>query len=663
MAVIDNDLKHAIDSLRLLSIDMIRIAGSGHPGICLGAAPILYTLYQNHLNINPEDPDWINRDRFVLSAGHASALLYATLFMAGYDISLDDLQTFRQIDSKCPGYPEYGKTPGVDCTTGPSGQGLATAVGMALAERYIESIIANKVTKQKLINYFTYVLASPSDLMEGVATEAAAVAGMQGLGKLIVLYDSNDVTLDGELSLSSSEDILKKYDALGWHIDYVKEGNDAKEIEKAITRAKKITGKPSLIEVKTIIGRGSYNEGKNIVYALPLSKDDIDNIRRKMGIYTQTLEIEEKAVRNMRTPIKERVKENYQPWVEYFNRFKTSQDPEIIKIVRFLEFGEISTNFDSRNFQIQANYNEELRESNSKIMNVISGRTQFFLGGSADLSSACKTNLYKEAELTRQYQLGRNIYFGVREHAMGAILNGMALSNLQMYGSTFLCNADYLKPAMRLSAMMNLPITYIFTHDTIAVGEDGATYEPVEQLTMLRTIPNLTVIRPADINEVIGAWDYILKLRRPTALIISKQMQHILAGTNSLEMAKGAYIVSQEVDHIDAIFLSSGTDLTTTCLIKEDLKNTLGKDIRVVSMPSINIFLDQPIEYQKQLIPGNAKIIVIEASDPTPWYRFTTPERVLGITSYGYSGKAEDVLKKMNYNYDTLKKGVEELLK
>ena len=531
-----------------------------------------------------------------------------------------------------------------------------------MAERYIESVIANKVTKQKLINYFTYVLASPSDLMEGIATEAAAIAGMQGLGKLIVLYDSNDVTLDGELSLSSSEDILKKYDALGWNIDYIKEGNDAKEIEKAIARAKKVTGKPTLIEVKTVIGRGSYNEGKNIVYALPLSKDDIDNIRRKMGIYTQTLEIEEKAVRNMRTPIQERVKNNYNPWVEYFNRFKTSQDPEIIKIVRFLEFGEIGTNFDSRNFQIQANYNEELRESNSKIMNVISGRTKFFLGGSADLSSACKTNLNKEAELTRQYQLGRNIYFGVREHAMGAILNGMALSNLQVYGSTFLCYADYLKPAIRMSAMMNLPITYIFTHDTIAVGEDGATYEPVEQLTLLRTIPNLNVIRPADINEVIGAWDYMLKLRRPTAFIVSKQMQHILAGTNSLEMAKGAYIVSQEANQIDAIFLSSGTDLTIACLIKEDLKNTMGKDIRVISMPSINIFLDQPIEYQKQLIPDKAKVIVIEASDPTPWFRFTTPERVLGITSFGHSGKAEDVLTKMDFNYDALKKRVEELM-
>lgn len=663
MGVIDNEVKRAVDSLRLLSVDMIRVANSGHPGICLGAAPIIYTLYQNHMNVNPNEPDWINRDRFVMSAGHGSALLYATLFMAGYDINLDDLQKFRQIDSKCPGHPEYGKTPGVDCTTGPLGQGLATAVGMALAERYISAIIANKVKKQKLINYYTYVLASDGDLMEGIATEAASIAGIQGLGKLIVLYDSNDVTLDGELKISSSEDITKKYDALGWHIDYVKEGNEPKEIDKAIARAKKVTNKPSLIEVKTIIGRGSFNQGKSIVHGKPLTKEDIEEMRRKAGIHTGTMEIEESAIKNLRKPIQERVKDNYDPWVEYMNRFKTSSDPEIIKIVRFLEFGEIGTNFDCRNFQIQSNYNEELRESNSKIMNVISERTKFFLGGSADLSSSCKTNLYKEVELSKQYQLGRNIYFGVREHAMGAILNGMALSNLQVFGSTFLCFADYLKPAIRMSAMMNLPVTYIFTHDSISVGEDGATHEPVEQLTMLRSTPNLEVIRPADINELIGSWDYILKVRRPTAFIISKQMQHILAGTSGIEVSKGAYTISGEKERLDAIFISCGTDLTTACLIKEELKVSYGKDIRVVSMPSIEVFLSQSEEYQKSLIPDGVKVICIEASDPTPWFRFTTPENVIGINSYGYSGKSDDVLSKMNFDYESIKNKILEILK
>lgn len=661
MAVIDKDLNHAINSLRLLSVDMIRVAGSGHPGIALGAAPIIYTLYQNHLKINPADPDWVNRDRFILSAGHGSALLYACLFMAGYEITLDDLQAFRKIDSKCPGHPELGTTPGVDCTTGPLGQGLATAVGIALGERYIASYIGSKVKRQELINYYTYVLASDGDLMEGVATEAAAIAGTQGLGKLIVLYDSNDITLDGELGLSSKEDITKKYDALGWHVDYVNEGNDPKEIDKAIMRAKKVTGKPSLIEIKTVIGRGSYNEGKNIVHGKPLTKDDIDNLRMKMGITTNTMEIEERAINNMRKPIVERVKEEYKPWVEYFNKFKTSSNADIVKIVRFLEFGELSVNFDARNFQIQPNYNEELRESNSKIMNVISDRTPFFLGGSADLSSSCKTNLYKEAELTKQYQLGKNIYFGVREHAMGAILNGMALCGLKVFGSTFLAFSDYLKPAIRMSAMMSLPVTYIFTHDSIAVGPDGATHEPVEQLTALRTIPNLNVIRPADINEVIGSWDYILKSKKPTCLIISKQMQHILAGTSSLDVSKGAYIVSREQARIDALIISSGTDITTSCLIKEELKN-LGKDVRVVSMPSINIFLEQAIEYQKEIIPPNVKIIVIEASDKTPWFRFTTPDNVLGISDFGFSGDSEDVLKKMEFDYNTIKNKVVKLI-
>lgn len=662
MAIIDAELKRSIDSLRLLSVDMIRVAGSGHPGISLGAAPIIYTLYQNHLKINPEEPDWVNRDRFVLSAGHGSALLYATLFMAGFDISLDDLQRFRQIDSKCPGHPIYGITPGVDCTTGPLGQGLATAVGIALGERYLASLIENKVKKQKLIDYYTYVLASDGDLMEGVATEAAAIAGIQGLGKLIVLYDSNDITLDGELKMSSREDIIKKYDALGWHVDYVSEGNDPREIDKAIIRAKKITNKPSLIEIKTIIGRGSYNEGINVVHGIPLTKDDIDNIRYKMGINTNTMEIEASAIKIMRKPITERVKKYYGPWMEYYNHFKTSDDADLIKIVRFLEFGEIGTNFDARNFQIQINYNEELRESNNKIMNVISDKTKFFLGGSADLSSSCKTNLYKEAEMNRQYLLGKNIYFGVREHAMGAILNGLALTGLEVFGSTFLCFADYLKPAIRMSAMMNLPVIYIFTHDSIAVGQDGETHQPIEQLTMLRSIPNLDVIRPADINEIIGAWDYILKTRKPTAFIISKQMQHILAGTSGTNTSKGGYIVSKENGIPEVTIISSGTDLTTACLIKEDLKD-LNKDIRVVSMPSINIFLNQSREYQLEIIPNNSIVIAIEASDPTPWYRFTRPERVIGITGFGCSGLPDDVLKKKNFDYETIKEKVRELIK
>ena len=294
-------------------------------------------------------------------------------------------------------------------------------------------------------------------------------------------------------------------------------------------------------------------------------------------------------------------------------------------------------------------------------MNVISDRTPFFLGGSADLSSSCKTNLYKEAELTRQYQLGKNIYFGVREHAMGSILNGMALCGLKVFGSTFLVFSDYLKPAIRMSALMSLPVAYIFTHDSVAVGPDGATHEPVEQLTALRATPNLDVIRPADINEIIGSWDYILKSKKPTCLIISKQMQHILAGTKSLEVSKGAYIISKEQNTIDLLILSSGTDITTSCLIKEELK-ALGKDVRVVSMPSINLFLEQPLEYQKEIIPPNVKIIAIETSDKTPWFRFTTPDRVLGINDFGYSGDSEDVLKKMEFDYNTIKNKVVELI-
>lgn len=662
MANINDDTRRTINSLRLLSIDMIKVANSGHPGICLGAAPIMYSLYAENMNINPDDPEWINRDRFVLSAGHASALLYATLFMSGYDIKLDDLLDFRKLNSITPGHPELKTTPGVDCSSGPLGQGIATAVGIAMGERYISAVLSSKVKQQQLINYYTYVLASDGDLMEGIATEAAAIAGNQKLGKLIVLYDSNDVTLDGEEKLSSSEDIIKKYDSLGWHVDYVKEGNDSNEITKAIQKAKRINNKPSLIQIKTVIGKYSFNEGKNIVHGKPLTDDDMVSIRKKMNINVGTLEVEERAIKQVSRPIHDRVNAIYHPWLQYFNKFKTSQDPEIIKIIRFLEFGEVSANFDCRNFQIQSNYNEDLTESNSKIMNVISERTKFFIGGSADLSSSCKTNLYKEVEFSKQYPLGRNIFFGVREHAMGAILNGMALTGLQVFGSTFLVFSDYMKPSIRMSALMNLPVTYIFTHDSIAVGKDGPTHQPIEQLTMLRSTPNLDVIRPGDINEVIGAWDYILKARKPTALILSKQENHILAGTKSLEIPHGGYIVRKELQRLDAIIIATGTELTTACLLSEDL-NALGKDIRVVSMPSLNTFLKQPIEYQKQIVPDNALVITIEAGSTMPWHRFTNPENTIGVDEFGFSGSKEEVLEKMNFDYESIKKRVIDILK
>ena len=655
------DLVHSLNSLRTLSIDMISQANSGHPGICLGAAPIIYSIYANHLKVNPVDPKWINRDRFVMSCGHGSALLYATLFMAGYDISIDDLVNFRRLGSKTPGHPEYGVTPGVEVSTGPLGQGFANAVGMAIAERYLAALFEDKIPKQKVVDYYVYCLASEGDLMEGVALEAAAVAGNLGLDRLIVLYDSNDVTLDGDLKLaSSSDDIIKKYIAMGWEVDYVQEGNDTREIDKAIVRAK-YNKKPTLIEVKTVLGRGSINEGNHIVHGKPLTRDDIAQLKKKLNITTNHMEITENAVKYLRLSIANRINTPYNEWQKYFKNIKKDANAELTKLINFIEKQDIGMTFTSKSFKIQNDYMEELRESNSKLMNIISDRTKFFLGGSADLSSSCHTNLYKEIEMSKKYPAGKNIYFGVREHAMGAILNGMALSGLRVYGSTFLVFSDYLKPAMRMSAMMNLPVTYVLTHDSIGIGQDGPTHQPIEQLTMIRSIPRLVDFRPCDINEVVGCWDYIINNKRPAAIVLSKDEAHILSGTSGENTMKGAYVIRKEKEKIDAIVVATGLEVTTALLISEELKHK-GIDLRIVSMPSMQLFLEQEEGYRKEVIPEGFKVITLEAGSTMPWYRFTKPEYTIGVNDFGFSGTKDEVLEKMGFDYESILKKIEEIV-
>ena len=657
----NKDAIHSLNSLRILSVDMISYAKSGHPGICLGAAPLLFTLYTNHLQINPADPTWPNRDRFVMSAGHGSALLYAMLFMAGYNISIDDLVDFRKIGSKTPGHPEYGVTPGVEVSTGPLGQGLANAVGMAISSKYVGALINEEVPKQKLINYYVYCLVGDGDLMEGVAEEAASLAGNLALDNLIVLYDSNDITLDGPLEKSSKDEIIQKFVNKGWEVDFVAEGNDIREIDKAIERAK-VNKKPTLIEVKTVIGRGSYNEGKNLVHGKPLSTEDLINVRKKYQIETNMMEITEDAVNYVRKTIASRMGNKYENWYKDVEITRnTIQSKRLNSILDFVQTGVDGLHFSSSNFKIQSDYNEELRESNSKIMNIVSERSKFFLGGSADLSSSCHTSLYKDIDHTKKERTGRNINFGVREHAMGAVLNGMALTGLRVYGSTFLAFADYLKPALRMTAQMNLPVTYIFTHDSVSIGTDGPSHQPIEQLAMLRTTPNLVVLRPADINEVIGSWDYIVNNKRPVAIVLSKDEAHILAGTNGEYVKYGAYIVKQETARLDAVLVSTGMDLTNTYLVSEELRKK-GIDTRVVTMPSMELFLSQPQEYQDQVIPPNAKVITVEASATLPWYRFASRGCAIGIDTFGASGRREDVLQKLNFDYDSLLRRIEYLI-
>lgn len=655
------DITKIINTIKILGIDMIDNAKSGNPGITLGAAPIMYTLYANHININPSDPTWYNRDRFVMSSAHGSALLYATLYLAGYDIKLEDLTKYRRLNSNMPGYPELNKTSGVDYTTGPLGEGLAAAVGMAMSEKYLASTLNNIVKKQRLINHNIYCLVSDGDLETGLSLEAASLAGQYNLGNLIVLYDSNDMTQDGEITKSNKENILKRFDACGWQTDFVSDGTSVDKIDKAIKRAKRVTNKPSIIEIKTIIGKDSFNQGTNIVHDKPLSLDDMKNLRTALKINTGKFEVMKSTVDKFRKLIHKRCDKNYKLWQEYYTEFKKTNIKEVQNFVNFIENKNLGFEFNANNFKIQATYEEELRESNSKIMNIIASKTPFFLGGSSDLFSACKTYLTRESDFTSKSYYGKNIYFGVREHAMGNIINGMATYGLIPFGSAFLKYFDYQKDALVSAAIMNIPVVYIYTHDGVAISEDGPISSSFEQLTTLRSIPNLLTLRPGDINEVIGAWDVIINQKRPTALIISKENIHILGGTKSNQVSKGAYIVRKEKNKLDGIIITSGLELTTSLIIAEELSNEY--DLRVVSCVSQELFQETDDAYKQEVLGGSAKIIAIEASNSMSWLRYTSQDKIIGIDKFSTSGHPKEVLKALDFDIDTIKERIINILK
>ncbi len=642
----------SINSIKSLALDMIDKAQSGHPGIVLGSASILYALYKDHLNVIPSNSNWINRDRFVMSAGHGSALLYSVLYHFGYNIDLEELKHFRDLNSLTPGHPEYKVTPGVDASTGPLGQGIGMAVGMALAERYLSAIVNIEDKNSDLIDYYTYCFCGDGDLMEGVSYEALSFASTQNLNKLILLYDKNDVSLDSETNITFTEDIYCRFEALDFNIIDVKDGSDYKEVSKAIKNAKK-SNRPSIIICHTIIGEDSKLEGTNKVHGKPLTKEDLLEVKKTLKITTEPFEVKKEVLEYLQNDINKRVSKNYLRWQEEYTNIKQEND-NLHALLNLLERNAFVIDFDDTKFKISDEYREALRDSNHKIMNFISPKTPFFLGGSADLSSSCKTNLDKSSIQSADNPVGKNIYFGVREHAMGAILNGMALSNLKVFGSTFLSFSDYLKPAIRMSALMNLPVTYIFTHDSIYVGEDGPTHEPIEQLTSLRTIPNFITFRPADINEIMGSWEYILKNNCSTALIISKEERSKQKNTNAKFVKYGAYMVRKEKYHLDGIIIATGQELEMAIEISKELF-TMGIDTRVVSMPSMELFLKQNPKYEEQLLPKEVPTFVIEAGNSLIWNRFATkPEYIFGVNKFGMSGKTEDVVKYFKIDKTTI---------
>lgn len=661
--------KEIISNIRSLGIDMINNAKSGHPGIVLGAAPIIYTLYSKHMNINTNDINWLNRDRFIISAGHGSALLYATLYMAGFNLTIDDLKDFRKGGSKTPGHPEYRITPGVDMTTGPLGQGFATAVGMALASKKLQKELTypthNKFEKERsLINHNIYVLCSDGDIMEGVSSEAASIAGTLELDNLIVLYDSNDITLSGNCSLTFKENVLEKFKAMGWNTEYVKNGEDIKAIDKAIENAKH-SNKPTIIEIKTVIGKGSILEGTNEIHGKVLSDEDYNQLKQKLNMPKNPFYVSEEARRNFIDQITKRSSKKYEEWSKNYKDFNIGLITNKIDDYNFLFNKDAYINILGHEFNLNIDKKEATRFINQKIMIEIAKMLPNFIGGSADLAKSTGTYLEHFGDINKKDNYnGRNIWFGVREHAMGSILNGLAMYNYKVFGSTFLSFSDYMKPAIRMTCLLNLPVIYIFSHDSIYIGHDGPTHQPVEQLAMLRSTPNLNVYRPSDAKELIGCWHCMLNLNKPSALILSRHEVEQIPFSKSNLVIKGAYILKQEIKNIDAIIIASGTEVQTALYIARDLYQSYKLDLRVVSMPCMELFLKESEEYQEMVLPKGFKKIVIEAGCSYGLNRFVYNDNYLfTVNNYGISGSKEEVLKYENFDYETIKDGILKLLR
>lgn len=636
-----DDIK-IVNSLKGLSIDMINNAKSGHPGVSLGATNIIYTLYSRHMNVNVNDDKWINRDRFVLSGGHASALLYSMLYFMGF-LTLDDLKGFRCINSKTPGHPEI-TTPGVDMSTGLLGEGISNAVGFAIAERYYNNTITNK----DMINYYTYVMCGDGDLMEGVSYEALSLAGTLNLNKLIILYDSNSVTLDGSTDITFNEDIHLRFKSIGFN--YIKTNNNIDDIDNAIKEAKN-SNKPTLIEVKTIIGEGSLLEGTNKIHGGILTEEDTYQLKEKLNLSTIPFDIDINLVSEFRDKIKERMHSKYENWK---NIFYTSSD--LVKFSNSIDLLSLVNPFYEK-------MDESMRDTNGKIMNVIGSNLYTFIGGAADTSLSTKTKILSSKMFSRNDYSGKNIYYGVREHAMAGISNGLASAGLLPFASTFLVFSDHMKPSIRMSALMDLPVTYVFTHDSITIGSDGATHEPVEQLDSLRSIPNFRVFRPADAREILGSWNEILNNPKPSAIVLSRNNTPLLKNSDAKSVSKGAYIVKKENGRLSAIIVASGEEVNTVVKIAEELE----KDkiyLRVVSMVSESLYEQTCSEYKASILPNGYKCIVVEYSNSNLWYKYIQNKNYLiNLNSFGKSGTKEEVLKSFDLDYETLKERIKGLVK
>ncbi|MDU3136153.1 MAG: transketolase [Anaerococcus prevotii] len=654
----NNNDRLAVNAIRALSIAQIEKANSGHPGLPMGAAPMAYVLYNKILKANPENANWFDRDRFILSAGHGSSMLYSLIHLSGYKLSMDELKEFRQIDSLTPGHPEYGHTEGVEVTTGPLGQGIAQAVGMAIAEKHMAALYNKE--DSKIIDHYTYALCGDGDLMEGVSYESMSLAGHLNLDKLIVLYDSNDICLDGDLNTSFSENVEARVKAQGWNYLRVEDGNDLEAIYEAIIKAKENAGGPTLIEVKTVIGYGSANAGTNKVHGAPIGADDFTAVKKVYGWDYPDFEIPEEVYETFKNGVANKGKEANNKWEEDLKSYQEKY-PEDYKDL----FAGINRELPENFMDEVKKYDSSMkalatRASGGEIIQDLAKVTRNFWGGSADLFSSNKTNIKDSKAFRDESPEGRNIWYGVREFAMAAIGNGiMAHGGSFHHVSTFFVFADYLKAAVRLSALSGLPLTYAMTHDSVAVGEDGPTHEPIEQLAMLRAIPNTIVLRPADANETRLAWKVALESKdKPVVIALTRQNVPNLKETEDLDnIDKGAYII-KDAENPDLVLIATGSEVALALETAKALEEE-GKNIRVVSMPSMELFRAQDDSYKKEILPKGVKKVSIEMGTTFGWAEWTGACGLnIGIDRFGISGKGDLVQEELGFSVDAIKEKI-----
>ncbi|WP_462259374.1 transketolase [Vagococcus teuberi] len=651
-----------VNTIRTLSLDMIQQANSGHPGLPMGAAPMAYTLWTKFLKVNPKTSrQWADRDRFVLSAGHGSAMLYSLLHLSGYKLPMEELKKFRQWDSLTPGHPEVHHTDGVEATTGPLGQGIAMSVGFAMAEAHLAATY-NK-DKFNIVDHYTYALCGDGDLMEGISQEAISLAGHLKLGKLIVLYDSNDISLDGPLDKSFTEDVRGRVESSGWQHILVKDGNDLEEIANAIEAAQKETTKPTMIEVKTVIGFGAENEGTNKVHGAPLGAEGVAFAKKSYGWDYPAFTVPEEVATRFHADMVEKGEKAEAEWQKLFADYKAAY-PELAKQFEEAFKGDVTVDLESVLPTYELGESAASRVTSKEAIQVLSKEIPSFWGGSADLSSSNNTMVAAEKDFEPGQYEGRNIWFGVREFGMAAAMNGIALhGGTRVYGGTFFVFVDYLRPALRLSSIQKAPVTFVLTHDSIAVGEDGPTHEPIEQLSSLRGMPNVNLIRPADGNEVSAAWKLAAtSTETPTVLALSRQNLPVLEGTKEKAyegVARGAYVLSpSRCDTPDGILIATGSEVKLAMDAQAELYEKEGVDVSVVSMPSTTLFDAQDVAYKESVLPSSvSKRVSIEMGTTFGWGRYVgLSGKSIGIDKFGASAPGNRVIEEYGFTVENVVK-------